>query len=322
VSILVWSALAACLLGSGLFSGSETGFYSLSRMRVEAAARSGQLSAQIVQRLQRDEHALLVTILVGNNLMLEIATALADDRVAGWSFVPSGARELVLALWLTPLVFFFGELLPKDLFRRRPHTLVPRVARTISWAQVLLWPLSLPLRALTRLAERVAGLEQGLHEGRQAAVLELLSQGTREGTLEAHAERLARNVLSLKNTRLESVLVPWEEVDRLVQGASEAELRAQVEKTTHSRLPVVDTDGCVVGYVHQLDVLSAEPGTSLLATLRPILPLAPEASVDRALARMRTAGQRVALVGEVGAPLGLVALKDLVEEISGDLAGL
>ena len=164
MSILVWSALAACLLGSGLFSGSETGFYSLSRMRVEAAARSGQLSAQIVQRLQRDEHALLVTILVGNNLMLEIATALADDRVAGWSFVPSGARELVLALWLTPLVFFFGELLPKDLFRRRPHTLVPRVARTISWAQVLLWPLSLPLRALTRLAERVAGLEQGLHD--------------------------------------------------------------------------------------------------------------------------------------------------------------
>ena len=45
MSAFVWCALAACLVGSGLFSGSETGFYSLSRLRVEAAARSGQLSA-------------------------------------------------------------------------------------------------------------------------------------------------------------------------------------------------------------------------------------------------------------------------------------
>lgn len=321
MSLLVWVALAACLFASGLFSGSETGFYSLSRLRVEAAAKSGDLRAQFVQRLQRDENALLVTILVGNNLMLEIATALADDRVASWSFVPASARELVLALWLTPLVFFFGELLPKDLFRRRPHALVPKVARALRIARVLLWPLSLPLRALTRLAERLAGVEEGIHEGRQAAVIELLRQGTREGTLEPHAERLAQNVLSLKSTQLERVQVPWEEVDCLTQGESEESQREFVRRTTHSRLPAVDEGGRVLGYVHQLDVLSA-PEAPTLSTLRPVIALAPETSVDRALAKLRTSGQRIALVGSPEAPLGLVTLKDLVEEISGDLAGL
>jgi len=322
VSFLAWGALLLCLLMSAIFSGSETGFYTLSRLRMEAAARGGSWAARLVRALQRDESALLVTILVGNNLMLEVATGLAEGRVSGWSFVTPAWREIVLALWLTPLVFFLGELLPKDLFRRRPHAMVQAVAPVIALARVVLWPLVLPLRLLSSLIERVSELDQGVGEVRQAAVLELLRQGTRQGVLEPHAERLARNVLTLNSTHCADVMLPWTEVEVLLQSMSEVELRSALAQSSHSRLPVVSAEGAVQGYVHQLDVLAGEPSAPALAGVRPLVALTPEQSVDRALGRLRTAGQRVALVGTEREPLGLITLKDLVEEISGDLAGL
>jgi CBS domain containing-hemolysin-like protein len=66
-------------------------------------------------------------------------------------------------------------------------------------------------------------------------------------------------------------------------------------------------------------VLAADPATPLQQHLRPILALDPAMPLDRALARLRQTGQRMALVGSDQAPLGLVTLKDLVEEISGEL---
>jgi CBS domain containing-hemolysin-like protein len=73
--------------------------------------------------------------------------------------------------------------------------------------------------------------------------------------------------------------------------------------------------------VHQLDVLGGGPGEPVLEHLREVGALAPGIAVDRALARLRASGQRLAIVGDPGRPLGIVTLKDLLEEISGDLAG-
>lgn len=323
MTLLIWLSLAACLVLSGLFSGSETGFYSLSRPRIDAAARAGNRAARLVRSLQRDEAALLATILIGNNLVLEITTHLAESRVSGWSFVPAGYRELVLALLLTPVVFFFGELLPKDLFRRRPHALVPAAAPLIAVARVLFLPLAVPLRLLSAALERAAGRADqhaaGLRE--RAAVLELLAEGTRQGTLEPHAERLAHNVLKLKSIRADGVMVPWSQVEVLAAEDPDEVQRAAVARSLYSRLPVLDGAGRALGYVHQIDVLGAGESVPVARSLRPLTSVAADLSVGRALARLRTTGQRAALVGEAGAPLGWLTLKDLVEEISGDLAG-
>lgn len=314
----IWIALGACLLLSAVFSGSETGFYSVSRLRIDAAARRGSRLAGIVRALLADEAGLLVTILVGNNIALELATRLFGSRVRGWEWVPEGAAEVVITLMLTPLVFFTGELLPKDLFRRRAHALTTRAAPIVLAAKWLLLPIALPLRGLTWILERVAlrRVDGSGALGRQA-VRELLE----EGALQPHARSLAANVLQLRHTRVAEVMTPWADVERVDASAGSEELRAAVGESTRSRVPIVEQDGRVSRYVHQLDVLGAPDEPQLAELARPLAVLDPDSSVDRALASLRTAGQRVALVGEAGAPLGLVSLKDLVEEISGELGG-
>jgi putative hemolysin len=324
VSFLVSALLVALLVAaSGLFSGSETGFYSVSRPRVDAEAERGSRMAGLARRLLRDEVGLLVTLLIANNVANQAATY-AGRGLLGPLGVPPEAREVVLTLILTPPLFLLGELFPKDLFRRRPQAMITACAPAIAATRVALFPLTALLRGVTRALERTVGLDA--HElarvrGREEAVLELLRERSAEGgDGQPRLESMARNVLGLRSLRVERVMVPWRRVETLPAAAAPAAAFERVAGSPHTRLPVVGPRGAVAGYVHQIDVLAAGAANPATSHLRPMISLEPGMPLDRALARLRASGQRAALVGAAEKPLGLVTVKDLVEEISGELA--
>ncbi|MCE9593537.1 MAG: CNNM domain-containing protein [Planctomycetes bacterium] len=317
-TLLLCGVLFLCVVISAVLSGAETGLYSLSRTRVEAEARAGSGPARRIEFLLRDDARLLITLLFATALVDEAATS------AGLAlFAPLGLgehwREIVVSLALTPLLLFFGGILPKDLFRRRPHALVGRIAQPVAAISVLLFPFVWPLRVA------VAGLFRALnlheHElarvtGREA-VIELLRE--RDEDLTPELERMARKVLELRSVPVEHVMVPWKKVETLLADADAVAARERLERTGFSRLPVVEAGGAVLGYVHQLEVLAAGTAVPASEHLRPLTALPLGLSIDRALARLRKSGQRMAVVGTLARPQGLVTLKDLVEEISGEL---
>lgn len=317
---LLGLGLVAALFASAVFSGGETGLYSLGRWRVDSDAARGVRSARIVQRLLRDEAGLLATILIGNNLANELGAAFGQDLLASLG-LDGTARALATALLLTPLFFFFGELLPKDLHRRRPHALVGYTAPGIAFCKGLFLPLSLPLRWLSKGLGRVLGLgDPALARGGGPRAVVDLIRASAPGSHGPHVEELAQNVLGLRRSSVREVSVPWDEVEVLAAYATEAERLRAVRESRFTRLPVVGADGRVASYVHQLDVLAAGPGARVEDHLRELLVLPPHLGLDRALVRMRAAGARAALVGTPEAPLGFATLKDVVEEISGELA--
>lgn len=318
-TFLILLGIGACVFVAGIFSGCETGLYSLSRLRVQAAGEGrGQRSARTIRRLMRDEVGLLITVLLANNLVNQVVIHLGWQLLAPYPISGDWA-EVVLTLLLTPPLFLLGELLPKDLFRRRPHALVGVFAPVIASAKVLLLPLSLPLRLIDGVIERLLGLdgrELARVQGREA-VLDFIREGERR--LPSPMEPMVRNVLELRSLRVERVMVPWRKVEVLqLERPSEA-LFDQAGSSNFTRLPVVDRAGAVRGYVHNLELLAAGRGTPIERHLRPMVALEPTMPLDRALSRLRLTGQRAALVGSERAPLGLVTLKDLVEEISGEL---
>jgi len=311
--------LLACAFASALYSGGETAIYSLSRLRLEVEAAKGARAAQRVQELFADEILLLVTILVGNNLMLELASH-CGDAAAEHLGVPEAAREIVVTLTLTPLFFIASELFPKDLFRRRPHGLLPAYGHLLWASSWVFRPLAWPLVLLSRLARRWVGArpdEPGWTSG-QRRVATVLAEGRAAGAIPAAAEALLNNVLALKEVPIARVMIPWEQVETLSETDDDAEQRVRVGTSDFSRLPLIAAGGEVTGYVYQLDVLAA-PDVDVVGQRRTVPFLAPETPIDRALARLRTVGARAAVVGAPDAPSGWVTLKDLVEEISGEL---
>jgi CBS domain containing-hemolysin-like protein len=320
--LLTLLGLLLCYLASAMFSGSETAFYALSKARLEADLRFGRRMAFLVRWLIRDERAFLIAILIGNNLVLELATSQMQGLLTLFVDAPLAARELLLTLILTPTLFLFGELLPKDVYRRRPHTLLGWSSPLVALARLLFLPLALPLRWLSQAIEAIFRLERSEVEvtlGRDW-VIELVEESARAGSLPSGLKPMVDNVLRLRSIALREVMVPFSDVWRVELAASLADSQRRLAEAPYTRLPLVEADGRIERYVHQLEALAA-PQTPLSELARPLLALDPEMPVDRALARLRLAGQRCALVGTSQAPRGLVTLKDLVETISGDLAG-
>lgn len=317
--LLVCLGLLALLFLSAVFSGSETGVYSLSRVRLVDEARHGMGAARLLERLARNESMFLITLLIGNNLMLELLTHGFEGRLLPRD-LPPGTRELLVTLLLTPTVFLAGELVPKDVFRRRPHRFLFLSVPVLSVARVVFLPLALPIYAITLGLERVFGLrERALSRAfRREEMIEILEEGTRAGALTPKARELAHNVLVLRETPVQRVMVPWDRVRTVDLDLDEEAARTSVEDAGFTRLPVLRRDRSrvprVVGYVNQLEVLATD--RSVLERVRDLPRIAPETPLDRALSHLRGSEQRLALVGTAEKPEGLLTLMDLLAAIS------
>ena len=314
-------AMLVLLILSGVFSGSETGLYSLSRSRLDLEVTRGSRWAGIMRHFSERRAPVLITILIGNNLMLESMTLLAESAIHERGGDPR-LGDAFLAFVMTPVVFLFGELLPKDLFRRRPHAMVRLSTPVLVVSRVLFYPLERVLMLLTRSLEMLLGFEPEVivrRAGREA-LIGVFAEVRASGALEPHAEELARNALKLRTMPVTRPMITWDHVLTVNANDPDDVQRKRVESSKHTRLPV-DHGGVVKTYVHQLAVLQHGPERQVLEEERPLEFFEPDLSVEQALARMRMAGSRLAGIGSPEKPLGIVTLKDLVEEISGDLGG-
>ncbi|MCA1777497.1 MAG: DUF21 domain-containing protein [Loktanella sp.] len=135
---LIWLGIAFCISQSALFSGCNIAVFSLSRLRLEAAAADGDKSASSALDLRRDANFTLVTILIGNVAINVLLTMLADSVMAG-----------VLAfLFSTVVITVLGEIGPQAYFSRNALRAVALFAPVLRFYRVLFWPLAKPTARL------------------------------------------------------------------------------------------------------------------------------------------------------------------------------
>ncbi|MFW5752640.1 MAG: DUF21 domain-containing protein [Planctomycetota bacterium] len=135
---LIWLGIAFCISQSALFSGSNIAVFSLSRLRLEAAAAAGDRTAASALELRRDANFTLVTILIGNVAINVLLTMLADSVMAG-----------VLAfLFSTVVITALGEIGPQAYFSRNALRAVAIFAPVLRFYRILLWPIAKPTALL------------------------------------------------------------------------------------------------------------------------------------------------------------------------------
>ncbi len=135
---LIWLGIALCISQSALFSGSNIAVFSLSRLRLEAAAAAGDKSASSALELRRDANFTLVTILIGNVAINVLLTLLADSVMVG----------LVAFLFSTVVITAIGEIAPQAYFSRHALQAVAFFAPVLKVYRILLWPLAMPTARL------------------------------------------------------------------------------------------------------------------------------------------------------------------------------
>lgn len=134
MSTFIWTGIFICLCHSAMFSGLNLAFFSLSRLRLEAEAGTGNKAAVRILEIRRDTNFLLTTILWGNVGINVLLTLLSNSVMIG----------AVAFLFSTFVITFFGEIFPQAYFSRRAMRMASLLAPVMRFYQYLLYPVAKP----------------------------------------------------------------------------------------------------------------------------------------------------------------------------------
>jgi putative hemolysin len=321
-----WLLVIFGLLGSAFCSGAETGVYCVNRLRVQLAAQRGERRAKRLARILEDDQSAVAAILVWNNVMNYALTAGASV-IIGVLLADAGLDvELYTVAIVTPVVFVLCEVTPKNVFQLSADRLMPVASGPLHLMIRVLRALGiLPLLRLlsdraVRLLGHDAGLQRTVDPRRRVGVLLLEALAGRRMS-EDHST-LVQRALQLAETKLHTVMVPRSRVVTISAEAGRAEVRELAARTRHSRVPVIDpASRTVIGLAKLDSLLGADDWKVVRDQLRPIPAFRPADTVGSTLLDMQRDGFAMALVTDRGGQMvGLVTLKDLLEELVGELS--
>jgi CBS domain containing-hemolysin-like protein len=328
VSILL---IVLMVLTAGLFAGSETGIYRLSRLRLRLGVERGKWRAILLADAMRDSSALLLSLLVGTNLAHYVATSLITGLFLGL-VASERAAELYTMVVAAPLLFVFSELIPKNVFLHRPNVLTSLVAPLLYAShKVFTWCGVVPLlKLLSRLFARLLGSPVSpkalIASSQSHQVRAILRDTQEEGILSDVQTQMIDRIANIPGVRLSTVMVPLNLVHAVPMHTDRAALLKGLEKHAWTRLLVWEnTPFEIVGFINVYDVLgTGEEFTDLRKFLLPLRSLDGDTSITEAINIMRREQWRIVLVtrqrGRREVPMGIVTMKDLVEELLGELA--
>lgn len=318
----IYALLFMSFLFSFVYSATETGFYCLNRIRLRYREDRGWWTAKIINRLLNDPQGMVCAILIGNNIANYVAAATFTYIVG--ARVSPGKAELIATLMLAPVILIFCEILPKSIFQRHADSLLYKVVPVTDVSYKVFYPIVFLLRVVSRLPHLfLKGLEAKESPFFTPQRLRyLLDEGAEVGAVSVYQNTMARNIMALGTTPVQNVMIPLEEVTMAPCTVGTDSLEIVARERKFSRIPIYDRERInVVGVVTLLELLmDGKPHGDIREFVRPATYINAHTPVDEALLKLRHARQRMGIVTDaVGTVIGIVTIKDLVEEIVGEL---
>lgn len=316
------------LLGfSGLFSGSETAMTTASRARLMKEALDGDKGAQRALELIEDKERLIGGILLGNNLVNILASALATS-VLITIFGDTGV--LYATIIMTALVLIFAEVMPKTYAISNADRMSRTVSPFIHVTILILGPVVQAVQKIVRFTLGLFGVDTSATEVLSAhdeirSQIDL--QASEGGLMKGHKDMLG-GILDLDNVDVEDVMVHRRNMLMLDVNSPPETLIAKVIRSPFTRIPVYDGDTeNIVGVLHAKDVLRGIRRAGMKVQdvdIRKVMSkpwFVPETTTLREqLDAFKIRRAHFALVvDEYGALMGLITLEDILEEIVGEI---
>ncbi len=321
---LFWCGLMLLgFAGSALFSGMEIGCYRLNRVRLYVRSARKERSAVILDRLIHQPTTLLGTLLVGNNIANYLGTAALGIIMGSLALSP---WQVIVAntLVVSTLLLIFGETLPKDFFATHADRFMyplARVLRLMRW--VFTATLILPAVVfVSRVAVRLIASDQARIVSPRLRVVEMVRHGAGQGLISDEQSAMAQRAFAMSNRKVEDEATPWAEVQTIRADQDITALTALARRSKHSRFPVVDGKGKIIGTIDVIDALAdGEPGDRRVReVMRPAVSVAANRTVRYALTQLQKEHIGLAIItGPSSRPIGVVTVKDLVEPLTGEI---
>ena len=316
---------------SGLFSGAETGIYQLSRLRLRLGIEKRRFSSTILGKSMRDMTGLLFSILIGNNITHYIVTSLVTFLLLSRVELERTA-ELFAMLITVPVLFVFSEVIPKNVFFYRADYLMPLFAPMLFvFHKLCNWCGAVPLlKFMSGIFGRLTGssfASKAVMTTTQRHHIRAIFADTQEEAIFSPVQSdIINRLISISNVRVRAVMIPVSKVEMVDVNSDNSALLNKLKKCAFTRLQVIEGRAeNIIGFVNIYEVLtSSEQFTDLRKFVKPVRAFHAETTVIDAINIMQSERHKIVLVTKAGRigrerPLGIVTMKDLVEELLGEL---
>jgi Mg2+/Co2+ transporter CorB len=313
---------------SGVFSAAETSLTGASRGRMHQLERDGDHAAARVNRLIGEREQMIGAVLLGNNLINILASAMVT-MVLSQTF-HGGLGVAIATGIMTVLVLVFAEVLPKTLAIMRADDVARWLSAPTELAVLLFAPVVNTVQWFVGGTLKLVGVDVEAGRGETEAHEEIrgaVEYHHAEGMVESADRRMLGAVLDLGEMDVADVMVHRRSIEMLDADLPPREVIGQALKFPHTRLPIYRGDPeNIIGVLHARDLLGAVATAEGVQTLD-IAALArepwfiPETTKlkDQMNAFRRRRTHFALVVDEYGALQGLVTLEDIIEEIVGEI---
>ncbi|MCD6506743.1 HlyC/CorC family transporter [Candidatus Poribacteria bacterium] len=327
----------ALLLGlSAFFSGSETAMFSLTKLQVQRLRERTDGASRAVVRFYQDLRRLLVTVLIGNNLVNIAFSSITGSLFIGLMGSTKGVTAAVIFNLL--MLLTFGEITPKVYALKHPQRFALKTARPLWLISIFLFPAYWILKLITDLI-----MPKGMEFNDTVTpdeIKALLSAGAEEGEFEERERELIQLIFELRDIEAHEIMIP--RTDMICAQSTEriGDILNKAKEHGVSRVPIYRKsldDICGIFYAKDLPIWRGFDVMDMTAEF--FMTVREELLVDqsdtlirrphfvpesrrvsellRDFSRFKT--HMVILVDEYGGTSGLVTLEDVIEEIVGDI---
>lgn len=316
--------LVLLIVVSGAFSGAEIALTSLSPAKVKTLKEDNRFGAKAVYKLKQSPESLLITILIGNNLVNIMATVVATF----WGIRVFGDNALgIITGALTLAILIFGEIAPKTYAQKHAMGFARVMAKPLLFLTYFLYPFIWLLEKFIQALMRLMNAESPIKTMSEAEILAMVDIGTKEGVIEEHEQELIENVLEFTDTTVEEIMTIKSNIDSLSIDTTVKDAAHFFTTHSHSRIPVFKGNlDNVVGILTVHDILkithNEDMPTKELDHIKYIHPIVvPKTkSISKLFREFQKRRQHIAIVvDERGHTIGLVTMEDILEEIVGDI---
>ncbi len=295
-----WFNMLCLLILSAIFSGSETGMYSINRVKLRYRLDQGEFRARLLNWLATPMSPTIICILLGNNVAAQLLATITEHQ-----FNNLGPYSvLVTTFILTPIVLIFAEFLPKYFFRIRANDIVYKTVLVLAFFRILLSPFIFLANIITTAFQIL------LHAKREPVWEPHTSEGNLRNFLKAKTtghdltevqQQLVNRIMALDRT-----MVTYEGVSKPLAGLASLDGQATVAAAKNSLGPTFYTryivtehnSGKPIGYVSAATLVCADDTEKIRDIIQPMPNIPANITVQNALQQLHAAGADMALIAD------------------------
>lgn len=327
--VLSVSALLCC---SAFFSGSETAFFSINKLRLRTLKDDGTASGALIAQVMEHPGRLLTTILIGNMIVNTLIGILLGARAESFlgELIPTlhpVASYAIAVTIVTLILVFIGEISPKVFAVQASEQVARVVVFPILATNKLLAPLRDGLLGITNLLFKITRF----HEVRAAPFItdeefkSALTEGEVRGVIEEDERQMIQGILEFSDAQLREILVPRQDAISLAEDSTVAQAHAIYREHQYSRMTVYsESMDKVVGVLVAKDLLPfiarGETDHKIQGLIRPAHFVPATMTVQQFVRDAQRHRTHLAIVvDEYGGTAGIVTLEDAMEQVVGDI---